>query len=282
MTTYAPLTSLPLPRRPFVRPATFPRLLAAEWVKLRTLRSTWWALAVGVLLLPAFAVTRMVSIAQVPEAVGSAGLVGAVYVTSGIALSQLVFCTLGVLAVAGEYGTGQIRSTFTAVPTRVPALAAKLVVTVGVVMVASLVAVALSWAGSAPWFDETGMSIDLSRAEDLRLVLGVPLYLGAVTALAFGVGALVRSSAAGITVVLGLLLVVENGLAVIPWQPLQTLAAYLPAGAGSRLLQSDAAGSVITASSSTALCPWAGYAVLLGWAAAVLVVAAVRLRRRDA
>ena len=137
-----------------------------------------------------------------PEAVGSPYLVGAVYVTSGVALAQLVFCTLGVLSVAGEYGTGQIRSTLAAAPTRVPALAAKLLVTVLAVMASSLVAVLAAWAASAPWFEATGMSVDLTRGQDLRIVLGVPLYLGAVTALAFGIGAIVRSSAAGIAAVL--------------------------------------------------------------------------------
>lgn len=282
MTTFAAFDTIAPRISPRVRPITFSRLVAAEWVKLRTLRSTWWALAVGVLFVPLFAVTRMVSIAQVPEAVGSPSLVGAVYVTSGVALTQLVFCTLGVLSVAGEYGTGQIRSTFTAVPHRAAALGAKLVVTVAVVAVASLLAVALAWACSSPWFDETGMSIDVTLAEDARLILGVPLYLAAATALAFGIAAIVRSSAAGIAIVLGLLLVVENGLSLIPWQPIQTAAAFLPGSAGSRLLQSDAVGSVITTSGTTVLGPWQGYGVMVAWVVAVLTVAAVLLRRRDA
>lgn len=277
-----PGAAAPARRRVAVHPSTFRRLVAAEWVKLRSLRSTWWTLVLGALVVPAFAASRMSSISAVPEAVGSPSLVGAVYVTSGVALAQLVFCTLGVLSVAGEYGTGQIRSTLAAAPTRVPALAAKLLVTVLAVMAASFVAVLAAWAASAPWFGATGMSVDLTDAQDLRIVLGVPLYLGAVTALAFGVGAIVRSSAAGIAAVLGLLLVVENALASIPWAPVQTLAAHLPASAGSRLLGADEVGSVITVSSTTDLTPWQGYSVLLAWVAAVLVVAGVLLRRRDA
>lgn len=284
MTTLAPttVTSLRSRRRVAVHPSTFGRLVAAEWIKLRSLRSSWWTLALGVLVLPLFAASRMSSIAHVPEAVGSPYLVGAVYVTSGVTLTQLVFCTLGVLAVAGEYGTGQIRSTLAAAPTRIPALAAKLLVTVLAVMAASLVAVVLAWAAAAPWFDATGMSIDLTDARDLRIVLGVPLYLGAVTALAFGIGAIVRSSAAGIAAVLGLLLVVENALASIPWEPVQAFAAHLPASAGSRILQDDAVGSVVTVSSTTDLTPWQGYGLLLAWVAVVLTAAAVLLRRRDA
>lgn len=281
MTTFAPadLTGLP---RVIVRPATFRRLVAAEWVKLRSLRSTWWMLAVGTLFLPLFAVSRTASIAQVPEAVGSSSMVGAVYVTSGVALAQLVFCTLGVLAVTAEYGSGQIRATLVAAPTRLPVLGAKVLMTVGTVVAASMVGVALAWAGSARWFEVTGMSVDLTRAEDLRILLGVPLYLAAATALACGIGAVVRHSAAGVAAVLGLLLVVENGLGAIPWTPLQTFAAHLPSSAGTRLLQSDAVGSVITTSSTTMLSPWEGFAVMLGWVLVALGVAAVLLRRRDA
>lgn len=124
MTTLA--VPAPTPRQPrtAVLPPTAARLLTSEWIKLRTLRSTWWALALSIVLMVAMAMSRTASIAQVPEA---AGLVeGSVYVTSGAALAQLVFCVLGVLAVTGEYATGQIRSSLAAAPTRVPVLWTKL------------------------------------------------------------------------------------------------------------------------------------------------------------
>jgi ABC-2 type transport system permease protein len=275
-------TITPSVQRPAVQPATFRRLVAGEWIKLRSLRSTWWILALGTAVVPAFAVSRVISISRVPEAVGSEGMVGAAYATGGVALAQLAFAVLGVMVVAGEYGSGQIRTTLTVTPTRVRALLAKLLVVVLVVAAASTGAVLAAWAACAPWFGPTGMSIDLMRAEDARLVLGTPLYLGAVTALAFGIGMLVRSPAAGISIVVGLLLVIENLLAAIPWAPLQSLAAHLPSSAGSRLLRSDAVGSVITVSNSSELTPWGGYGVMLLWVVGVLAVAVVLLRRRDA
>ncbi|RUQ98304.1 ABC transporter permease subunit [Labedella endophytica] len=276
------LTRLPAAPRVTTHPATFGRLVTGEWVKFRSLRSSWAILALGVVLVPAFAVSRMTSIAQVPEAAGSASLVASVYVTSGTALTQLVFAVFGVMAIAGEYGSGQIRTTLAVTPGRIAAIGAKLLVTVLAAMGASIVAVAISWAASAPWFAATGMSIDLTNADDLRILAGVPLYLGAITALAFGVGLIVRSSAAGIAIVLGFLLVLENLLGVIPWEPIQAFAAYLPSSAGSRLLQSDAVGSVITTSNLTLLSPWAGYGVMVAWVVDILVVAFVLLRRRDA
>ncbi|MFT2690334.1 ABC transporter permease [Clavibacter zhangzhiyongii] len=267
---------------PAVRPVTFRRMVAGERIKIGSLRSTWWILLLGTAVVPAFAVSRVISIAGVPEAVGSATMVGAAYVTGGVALAQLAFAVLGVMVVAGEYGSGQIRTTLTVTPTRVRALLAKAVVLVLVVVAASTVAVLAAWAASAPWFGATGMSVDLRREEDARLILGTPLYLGAVAALAFGIGLLVRSAAAGISIVVGLLLVVENLLAAIPWAPLQSLAAHLPSSAGSRLLRSDAVGSVITVADGTELSPWGGYGVMLLWVLGVLAVATALLRRRDA
>lgn len=283
MTTLAvPAPTLPARPRAAVQPPTTTRLVRSEWIKLRSLRSTWWALAASVAVVVLMAVSRASSIAQVPEAVGSPGMVGAVYVTSGAAIVQLVVCVLGVLAITGEYRTGQIRSSLTAVPARLPVLLAKLVVVVATVLVTSAVAVGLAWAASASWLDVSQMPVDLRDPDELRILAGTPLYLATVTALAFGIGALVRSSAGGIAVVVGLLLVVENAVALVPWAPLQAVSPYLPATAGNRLLTSDLVGSVTTTSSSTTLGPWAGYGVLVLWVAAVLAVAAVLLRRRDA
>lgn len=280
MTTLTTAAARPVSPRVTVHPASFRRLVAAEWVKARSLRSTWWILLLGVAFFPAAAALRSSSIAAVPEAYGH--LVGPVYASAGITLGQLALSAFAVVAATGEYRTGQIQATLVAAPTRLPALWAKLAVTVALVLAAGLAAVAAGWAGAAPWFDATGMTVDLTDPLHLRLLLGVPLYLAATAAFAFGVGAVVRSTAAGITVVLGLTLVVENVLALVPLDLTRRLAAYLPTSAGGRLVTDDATGSVVSASGSSALSPWAGFAVLVGWALASLVVASVLLRRRDA
>lgn len=146
----------------------------------------------------------------------------------------------------------------------------------------SLVAVGLAWAASARWFGATAMTIDLTQADDARIMLGTPLYLATVTALAFAIGALVRTSAAGVAATLGLVLVVENAVALIPWAPLEAISPYLPATAGNRLVTSDVMGAVTTTSTNATLSPWQGYGVLVAWVLALLAVAAVRLRRKDA
>lgn len=276
----------PRPATP-VRPVTFARLVASEWIKLRSLRSTWWTLGVAALFVVAMGVLQTWGTSTDPENFGSGvSQSAATFVTGGWILAQLVVCVLGVLVVTGEYGTGQIRSTFTAEPRRAPVLGAKLVVLVGTVLVAMTLAVAVAWAGSAAWFDDLGVTVDLTDPSDLRVLLGTPLYLATVAALAFAFGALVRNSAAGIATVLGLLLVVENAFFLIPGRFVELAGPFLPSRAGSLVLQDDAsiqANAMWSEMSGVAaLGPWQGYAVLVAWVAVLLAGAAVLLRRRDA
>ncbi|MBX9246144.1 ABC transporter permease subunit [Actinotalea ferrariae] len=269
--------------RTTVRPSSFGRLVAAEWVKFRSLRSTWWTLAVGAVLMIALAVLQTWGTSTIPDDIEFPNLSGAVFVTGGAFLGQLAFCVLGVLAITGEYSTGMIRSTFAAAPRRLPVLWAKLVVIFSAVLLVSVLAVALSWVGSMPWFDELGLAIDLGNSDDLRIMLGTPLYLATATALAFAIGALVRHSAAGLAIVLGLLLVVEQAFALIPWRPLEVISPFLPSTAGSRLTMDAATQQMMDAGSDVAtLTPWQGYGVLVAWVVVLLALAAVLMRRRDA
>lgn len=286
MTTLAVPSTAPAARRPrtAVRPVTFGRLLAAEWVKFRSLRSTPWALGVALVLMVGLAALQAWGTSNAPSDMGAmAGISGAVYVTGGSFLAVLVFCVLGVLAITGEYTTGQIRSTLTSAPQRVPVLLAKLVVVVTAVLVVSALAVGLSWAVASPWFDDLGVSVDLGDASDLRILGGTALYLATATALAFAIGALVRHSAAGLAIVLGLLLVVENVFALVPWRPFELVSPFLPATAGGRLTMDDATRAMVDAGSEAViLTPWQGYGVMVAWVVVLLAVAAVLLRRRDA
>lgn len=284
MTTLAVPAAGPAARsRVAVRPVTFGRLVASEWVKFRSLRSTWWTLGVGAALMIALAVLSTWGTSNAPADAGIPGMSGVAFVVGGYFMGQLAFCVLGVLAITGEYTTGMIRATFAAAPRRLPVLWAKLVVVFVAVLVVSLVAVGLSWAGSSFWFDDLGVTVDLSRADDVRILLGTPLYLATATALAYAIGALVRHSAAGLAIVLGLLLVVETAFALIPWRPLQVISPFLPSTAGGRLTMDSASMEQMDSFSDVAtLTPWQGYGVMVAWVVVLLALAAVLVRRRDA
>ena len=107
---------------------TFAGIMRGEWIKLLSLRSTWWALAAtaAVTTLAALAAAASLgSMADDPTAPGIQQLHGAEVIASGFPFGMLTIAVLGALLITGEHATGSIRSTFAAVPTRLPVLAAK-------------------------------------------------------------------------------------------------------------------------------------------------------------
>lgn len=263
---------------------TFPRVLRSEWIKIRTVRSTVWTLALTVVLMVGTTVLVAWGMTQVGEAGAEAGTDGvAGLVTVGGYFAQLMIAVLGVLTITGEYSTGMIRSTLTAVPRRLPALFAKGLVLTAVALVTSVLGVALAVLASMPYHDQLGITLDLGDPEQLRILAGVPLYLTAIALLGFGIGALLRHSAGALATVLGLLLVIETVVSAIPTKFFEVLGLFLPGSAGSRLLLGDETIAAMNeASAGPDLSAWQGYGVLIAWVAVLITVAAVLLRRRDA
>jgi ABC-2 type transport system permease protein len=270
------------------RPArlSFPGVLRSEWIKLRTLRSTWWCAGVIVGLSVLFGVLVGLAVpggTRLPTAQQDALAVQVL--TLGVNFTQLVAAVLGVLVISGEYGTGMIRSTFAAVPRRIPAVVAKLLVLTVAVLVVGLISSALTALASAPLLGAHGIGL----APDAGLwlpVLGGSVYLTLIAALAFAIGALIRNSAGGIATALGLLLVapivVNLAAALTRATWLQSVAAVLPSNAGAQLsTYASPAGPGFGASDALVLNGWAGFGVLIAWIAVFLVPALVLVRRRD-
>jgi ABC-2 type transport system permease protein len=255
---------------------TFGRVVASEWVKFRTLRSTIWTLGVTVVLMVGVAALAAWGMTQGAEDAPPG--MGLIAITAGTNIAQLAVAVLGVLIITGEYTTGMVRSTFAAVPTRLPALAAKAIVLAVTVLVISTVSTALSYLVTLPFVEGTPLEIDLADGETVRALAGAPLYLTAIALLAFGFGALLRHSAGALATVLGLLLVIEGVFSLIPLRFFEVVSPYLPSTAGSQIMTPEG----FAFADPDALGPWEGYGVMLAWVAVVIAVAAVLLRRRDA
>ena len=260
---------------------TFPRIVRSEAIKFRTVRSTFWALPVTAVVMAAFAALQGWGSVQMDMTAEELGAGPATLAVSGVVFAQIAVAVLAVLAIGGEYSTGQIRSTLTAVPTRIPALLAKALVVFLGVAAAGVVAVALSVAVSMPFVSQLGLSLEWT-ASTVRVLAGGALYLATISLFAFAIGALMRHTAGAIAVVLGLLLVVENVVVALPFRFTEAIAPYLPQTAGSRILMDDAALAAMAEAGGTQLGPWQGFAVLVAWALVLLATAAVLLRRRDA
>ncbi|VTR77645.1 ABC transporter permease subunit [Cellulomonas hominis] len=252
---------------------TFGRLVKSEWIKLWTVRATWWVLPITVVAQAGFAwLFAYFGVREMDDA-GVGYVVTAADVVGGIQLAQLAMVVLAVLTITGEYTTGMIRSTLTAAPTRIPALLSKGLVVVVVAWATGVVGTLASWAVTYPVLGEAH-HVDLGDAVNQRILLGAPLYLAAIALLAYGIGAMLRHSAGALAAVLGLLLVVETMVTAIPWSVFEKIAPYLPMSAGSQLVQTSGPDAVLT--------PWQGYGVLVAWGVVALALGAVLLRRRDA
>lgn len=266
---------------------TFPRVVRAEWIKFRTLRSTVWTLAitivlmVGISLLIAWGITASANAQGGPDDFG--GMTGANVVAGGYFFGQLTLAVLGVLVITGEYSTGMIRSTLAAVPTRLPALWAKGLVLAVTSFLVSIIAIGISALATRAMLAPIDLAVDLGDPETVRILVGSALYLTAISLLAFSFGALLRHSAAALAAVLGLLLVVENVFLLIPLDFFREVSPFLPSTAGSQLMMPQAQIDLMaTTATGTVLSPWEGFAVLVAWVVVLLGTSAVLLRRRDA
>ncbi|WP_163541593.1 ABC transporter permease subunit [Occultella kanbiaonis] len=270
------------PARPLV-PARldFAGVLAAEWRKLFSLRSTWWTLGLTVVLLALLALGQAAAIVETldtPEgAAMMTGVHGAELVTGGYQFGMLTIAVLGALLITGEYSTGMIRSTFAAVPTRLPVLAAKALALSVLTVITAAVGFAAAYAVTLPILSEHDLVPSLTDGTTWQIVGGATAFLVAAALFALGVGTLLRSTAGAVTVALTVLLLLPGILQFITLDWVQTLVEYLPLPAAMAFVTvSDAFGA------SGDLTPWQGAAVVAAWALVPMIAAAVVLRRRDA
>ncbi|HEY0185980.1 MAG TPA: ABC transporter permease subunit [Cellulomonas sp.] len=266
---------------------TFTRLVRSEWIKLWTVRSTWWLVPITIVVQVGFAwLMAFFTVQQLDNGTISVADVGPITATDlaqGLLLAQLTIAVLAILTITGEYSTGMIRSTLTAAPRRLPALWAKGLVVIVITFLTGVVGTALSWAITYPVLGET-YRIDLGSEINQRVLLATPLYMVGIALLAFAIGALLRHSAAALATVLGLLLVVETLFSALPIHVLRLISPFLPSSAGQQVLSSstESIESLRAASDVAVLTPWQGFGVMIAWGLVLLAVASVLLRRRDA
>ncbi|GAB4079988.1 ABC transporter permease subunit [Modestobacter muralis] len=253
-------------------------LLRGEWVKLRSLRSTWLSLAVGLVLMVLFGWLFTATAESGGPGGDGGGPPGLSFTDpvglslAGYRLAQLAIGVLGVLLVTGEYSTGTIRSTFAAVPRRWPVVAAKAGVFAAVVFVGSLLTGVVAFLiGQASLGD---LGVGLGADGVVRALLGLALYLTAIGLFGMALGWLLRSTAGAISTLFGLvfLLPVLGQLLPASWGP--DVVRLLPGEAGAQLFS--------LVGTPDALGPWSGAAVLLGYLVVAFTAATVLLRRRDA
>ncbi|MFE7172231.1 ABC transporter permease [Streptomyces sp. NPDC057616] len=177
--------------------------ISSEWTKIRSVRSTMWTLGVFVLLVVGIGLLTA-SLVAANESEGSlAGENPLSFGVFGLLLGSMCIITLGVLTTASEYGTGMIRTTMTACPSRARVLAAKAIVFFGVAFTVTFVSALLVALADVAMLDGARQP---SNSEWLKGTLGISLYIALLGLLSLVVGSIIRHSAGAITIMIGLVL----------------------------------------------------------------------------
>ena len=268
------MTTQSLNRAPrSVEEAGFGRVLRAEWIKLWSLRSTWWTIAsivvlgAGLTTLVCWGNAEWLASGEADESPGS-------FITWGMLIAQVCAVVLGVLTVTSEYGTGMVRTTLAAVPHRGRVMAAKSVVVAGVLFVAGTVTALIGYYGGNHFLAGAGIGLPL-EGDVARSILGSGLYMAGLGLLSMAVGFLVRHTAAALSIVLALVFVVGTMVMLIPGSFGEWVTKLMPSNAASSLVAP-------VSFNPDALGAWTGFGVFVAEVAALMLAAWAVLSRRDA
>jgi ABC-2 type transport system permease protein len=254
---------------------TFAGALRSEFTKIRSVRSTYWALLAMFVVVVGFGALASTGAAHGPH--------GPYFdptrqSLAGLYIGQLIIGVLGVLVISSEYSTGMIRTTLTTNPHRGMMIAAKGVVFTIVAFVTSLVTAFAAFFLGQALMSSDHISTTIGAPNVLRAVIGGALFLTACGVLAFGLGLLIRHSAGGIGAMVGLLFVVTILVNFLPqtWQ--NHVDKWIPALAGGQVWMTQASPPGNTPMYG----PWPSFAILCGYAAIAVAAAVILFRRRDA
>ncbi|MFD0370019.1 ABC transporter permease [Streptomyces sp. NPDC059071] len=246
------------------------RVLHAEWHKLWTVRSTWATLLTAVALV--LGVGILMGTTYTSDG-GDSDVDTVVLTLYGSQLGAIALAVLGILLTAGEYATGLVRATLTAVPRRLPVLWAKAAVFTGVVFTVSFLTALVTFLTAQIFLGDTDQAASLTDDGVLAAVAGNAAGVTLLGLVALGLGAALRSVPGALGAFIGGVMVLPEVLGMLPYESVDTAVRYFPTQAAGAL------GSATPLPGAAA--PGAALLALLLWAAASLALPALLLRRRD-
>lgn len=257
------------------------RVLRSEWIKTRSLRSTWFTVAALALVIVGFGVLAAMAAGgdiNAPNggpatAAGRGGPMTTVLAGANVAV--LLVAVFGSVVGAREFASGMIRTTFAAVPRRLPVLWTKLLTFVAVVLPVVLVGlIAVFFAGMAVLDRSGGATLSWSDDGVTRSLFGHAYYLVGLGVIGLALGVMLRGTAAAIGTTIGAVLFLPALATALLPSDWSAVLKYLPSNAGNAFTALTSVGDVLT--------PWQGFAVFTGWVVLAVAGAAVALVRRDA
>ena len=281
-TTTTPNTLLPsLP--PATGRAGLRGAIASEFTKIRSVRSTYWALAAMVII--TIGISALLSWGRVQDYASQPAFVQAhmalrirsratEFSMFGLILGQLVIAVLGALTITAEYSTGMIRTSLSVMPHRGTVYTAKAVVFTAVALVAGLVTSFGSYFIGQAIFATHHLNSSLGQPGVLRAVIGGGLFLGACGLLSFGIGALLRHTAGAITASVALLFVLFVLSGFLPSSWAEHVDKWIPFNAGGAIWENLSGVNMFS--------PWVGFGVFCCYAAAAVIAGGILFHVRDA
>jgi ABC-2 type transport system permease protein len=288
-------------------------VIASEFTKLRSVRSTYYTIAalviisVGIAALVGFGIAS--DIHNNPWNKAGTDATQSVLIPF-FELGQLIIAVIGAMAITSEYSTGMIRTSLTAMPRRGTVYLGKLIVLTSLTLVVSLVTsfiayfvgqAALSGSGVAsslfhsttipanvnmsppaggpgngpPNYTFVGTDV-ITSGHVLTAVVGSALFVTVVALIAFGLGAIIRHTAGAITSAIGLMFVLSIIIQILPENWRDDIMRFFP----------DAAGRVISVTVGNAnphlWSAWPQFLVTVIWAVVLVGVGGYLFRKRDA
>lgn len=247
------------------------RIVRSEWHKLWTVRSTWIMLTAATVVTIGIGIAIGASYEQ--DGGESSGIDPVQFLLFGTQFSQIILAVVAVLFIAGEYGTGMVRSTMVAVPRRLPVLWSKAGVVAAVTFTATLATFLVTFTAGQLFLDGTDKELSLTDPEVFGTLLGSAAGLTSLAVIGLGLGALLRSVPGGITAFIGGVTVLPEVLRMFPYDVMDSASKYFPGRAAEGLM-------TLHDSSDYAATGPALLALTL-WTAAILGAAALLLKRRD-
>lgn len=257
------------------------RTIRSEFTKIRSVRSTYWSLFLLVLAAVTWCVAYcLATVHQWPTMSGldKSNFDGTQDSVIGLAvLGQLIIVVFGALMITSEYGTGMIRTSLTVMPRRRVLYWSKLAVFAGVSLALSLVTSFGTFFLGKALLAPTHVTMSLANPAVLRSVLVTALYVEICGLLAYAIGAIVRSTAGGLTIAYGVLALLPQLIKALPGSLEHVLVRWVPGG--------DALSVMTTTNGSNPphmFSAWGELAVFAGYAVILLTIGAVQFSRRDA
>jgi ABC-2 type transport system permease protein len=267
-------------RTPAVLPAVhrpgLAETLHSEFIKIRSVRSTYWTLLAQAVVSIAWAAFDCAGIvSHWPQNQGFNPAHASL--TGQVGIGELIIVTLGALVITSEYSTGMIRNSLTVMPRRGVLYAAKAIVFAAVSLVLSLITSFASFFTGQIILSGKHINTTLAHPFALRAVLLSAAVVTVFGLLAYGTGAIIRNTAGGITAILGVIFLIPMLAQALPSSWFQDLERWLPGGSALTPISGGWAHGADHLFSA-----WGEFAVFCGYAAVLLAAGAWLFCRRDA